>query len=136
VATPRRTGVERGLVVLVEGVLRPPRQPPRDAAAHDHGLYVIVSNDVANLKSRYPLVVPLKIVKPGDTIFGASVFIAQGEAELRYNSVADCAMIFTIPRTSIQKRYGKLSDQTMLRIDHALMVSLGLDRSLDPPGKI
>jgi mRNA interferase MazF len=132
VGDPDRSRVERGQVVRVRDVPRL-HQPSHDVPARD-SLYVVVQNDKGNHASIYTIVVSLKTLKENAVLFDVNVTIAQGDGGLHRDSVADCAIVFTIPRENVVDKIGKLRDETMRRIDRALMISFGLDRDLPTPG--
>lgn len=118
----------RGEVVIFEGALEETARPLGKRARR---LSVVVGNDVGSALSKYAIVVSLTIHNADNPPLPVTVFIskdAETEAKLRYDSVADCGMIFTIPQDAIIDRLGKLAPSTMDKLDDALKVSLGLKR--------
>jgi mRNA interferase MazF len=97
---------------------------------------VIISNNYNNARLDDVLLVPLtsNVRRAGKE--PTQVVIAQHSPEgqaggLRLDSVIDCTVIATIPKTLMVSKIGALPQETMERVDQCLMVAMAIGRSLD-----
>lgn len=87
---------------------------------------VVVQNDVGNRFSSTTIVVPLTdaahIKKPSPIY----VLVKKGDGGTTKDSYVLCDQIRTVDQRRFRNVYGTLSPQTMVNVDKALQVSLGL----------
>jgi mRNA interferase MazF len=87
---------------------------------------LIVQNDVGNRFSSTTIVVPLTAathIKAPSPIY---VFVKKGDGGSSKDSYILCDQIRTVDQQRFRAVYGSLSDETMAKVDAALLVSLGL----------
>jgi mRNA-degrading endonuclease toxin of MazEF toxin-antitoxin module len=94
---------------------------------------VIISNDYNNARLDDVLLVPLTSNTTRATREPTQVVIEMNSEEgkaggLRLDSVIDCTVIATIPRTLLVSKIGAFPNETMERIDMCLMVALSIGR--------
>jgi mRNA-degrading endonuclease toxin of MazEF toxin-antitoxin module len=94
---------------------------------------VIISNDYNNGRLDDVLLVPLTSNTTRATREPTQVVIKMKSPEgqlagLRLDSVIDCTVIATIPRTLLVNQIGILPQEIMERIDQCLMVALSIGR--------
>lgn len=94
---------------------------------------VIISNDYNNARLDDVLLVPLTSnTKRGGrepTQVVISMTSPEGQSGgLRLDSVIDCTVIATIPRTLLVNKIGAFPQETMERIDQCLMIALAIGR--------
>jgi mRNA interferase MazF len=110
----------RGMVVLVE--LDP-------VVGHEQGRTrpcVVVQNDVGNRYSSTTVIVPLTDaahVKKPSPIY---VLIKKGDGGVTKDSYVLCDQIRTVDQRRFRSVFGSLAPETMLEVDRALLISLGL----------
>jgi mRNA interferase MazF len=86
---------------------------------------LVVQNDIANRYS--PLTIVAAITsKADDDLYPTEVPVSAGEGGLERASVVLLNQIRSIDRTRLVGRLGRLRPETMVHIDQALMLSLGL----------
>jgi mRNA interferase MazF len=89
---------------------------------------VVVQNDVGNRFSSMTIVVPLTdathIRKPS----AIYVLVKKGDGGLRKDSILLGDQIRAVDLVRVRRVIGVLSPETMLQVDRALLVSLGLAR--------
>lgn len=90
---------------------------------------LILQNDIANRYSSVTIVAAITSFpdKDGKT-YPTEVFIGDSEGGLDNNSVALLNQIRTIDKGRLVKKLGVLKDKTMVQIDKAVQISLGLFR--------
>lgn len=131
--------VKKGYVVLVsfpyttdEGLTQTKRRPA-----------VIISNDNNNARLDDVLLVPLtsNVTRAGREPTQVVVLEKSEEGKaggLRLDSVIDCTVIATIPKTLLVSKIGQFPQETMERVDQCLMIALSIGRPIDdgstPPG--
>lgn len=88
---------------------------------------LILQNDIANRYSSVTIVAAITSFsdKDGKT-YPTEVFIADSESRLNNNSVALLNQIRTIDKRRLVKKLGVLKEKTMVQIDKAIQISLGL----------
>lgn len=111
--------IERGGVWLAE------LDPTRGHEIRKTRPVVVVTNDIANLKSSLVTVIPLTSQKL-DRIFRIDVLM-EGVAGLDRPSKTLVDQIRTLDKTRLVKRLAKLPDKLMAQIDERLRIHLGLD---------
>ena len=94
---------------------------------------VIISNDYNNTRLDDVLLVPLTSNTSRATREPTQVVIKMNSPEgqlagLRLDSVIDCTVIATIPRTMLVNQIGILPQEIMERIDQCLMIALSIGR--------
>lgn len=87
---------------------------------------VVVQNDVGNRFSSTTIVVPLTGATHIKTTTPIYVFVKKGEGGTSKDSYILCDQIRTVDQQRFRVVYGSLSDETMAKVDGALLVSLGL----------
>lgn len=85
---------------------------------------LIVQNDAGNKFS--PYVIVAAIHHETEKRLPVTVSVPKGAANLSKDSIVDCGLIYTIPRTSLGKFVGKLSDPYMAQVNKALKKSFAL----------
>jgi mRNA interferase MazF len=86
---------------------------------------LILQNDIANEHS--PITIVAAITSQfDDKLYPTEVPISSSEGGLTINSVVLLNQIRSIDKQRLVKRLGKLTDETMILIDQAIQISLGL----------
>ncbi len=86
---------------------------------------LIIQNDIANAYS--PVVIVAAITSRFEqSLYPTEVLLKKGEAELPHDSVALLNQIRSIDKRRLRKRIGIVEYRTMIQVDHALEISLGL----------
>jgi mRNA interferase MazF len=105
---------------------------------------VIISNDTNNVRLDDVLLVPLTSNTTRAHKEPTQVEINMNSVEgqqggLRLDSVIDCTVIATIPKTLLVNKIGAFPQETMERIDQCLMIAMSIGRPIhtgpdpDPP---
>lgn len=102
---------------------------------------VIISNDYNNARLDDVLLVPLTSNTTRATREPTQVVVEMNTPEgkaggLRLDSVIDCTVIATIPKTLLVSKIGQFPNEVMERVDMCLMVALSIGRPVqtnDPP---
>jgi len=130
-------GYRKGDVVLVsfpyttdEGTTQTKRRPA-----------VLISNNGNNLRLDDVLLVPLTSNTTRASREPTQVVVKMDSEEgklggLRLDSVIDCTVIATIPKTLLVSKIGQFPQELMERVDQCLMVALSIGRPLneeEPP---
>ncbi len=97
---------------------------------------VIISNDYNNGRLDDVLLVPLTSNTSRSTKEPTQVVITMTSPEgqqggLRLDSVIDCTVIATIPRTLLVSKIGSFPQEVMERIDQCLMIALAIGRPVN-----
>ncbi len=85
---------------------------------------VVIQNDLGNRYS--PTIIVAAITSTLRPDFDVNVIVASPEGGLHQDSTVLLNQIRTIDRSRLGRYWGRLSPQTMARIDQALSISLGL----------
>lgn len=85
---------------------------------------VIIQNNVGNQYSSVTIIAP--ITSGSDAVYPVEVKIKAPEGGLDNNSLALLNQIRTIDRLRLVKKLGQLSQDTMLKINKAILISLDL----------
>jgi mRNA interferase MazF len=85
---------------------------------------LVIQNDVGNRYS--PTIIVAAITSGGNSRFDVNVVVKAPEGGLTNDSVILLNQIRTVDKTRLGRYWGRLSPQTMLVIDEALKISLGL----------
>jgi mRNA-degrading endonuclease toxin of MazEF toxin-antitoxin module len=129
VTTTKPTQYRKGDVVLVsfpyttdEGQTQTKRRPA-----------VIISNDYNNARLDDVLLVPLTSNTTRARREQTQVEVAMNSPEgqlggLRLDSVIDCTVIATIPKTLLVNKIGEFPQEVMERIDQCLMIAMSIGR--------
>lgn len=90
---------------------------------------VIIQNDYGNLSSPTVIVVPLtsRLKKPGQQ---THVLIEPPEGGLRHPSLVLCEQVRTLEKRRLDRYLGALSDQTLARVEDALLRAIGAARDV------
>ncbi len=96
---------------------------------------VIISNDYNNARLDDVLLVPLTSNTTRAQREPTQVIVAMDTAEgkaagLRLDSVVDCTVIATIPKTLLVNKIGAFPQETMERIDQCLMIAMAIGRPI------
>lgn len=102
---------------------------------------VIISNDYNNARLDDVLLVPLtsNTTRAGrePTQVVVSMNSPEGQAGgLRLDSVIDCTVIATIPKTLLVNKIGAFPNETMERVDQCLMIAMAIGRPVQPPDAV
>lgn len=97
---------------------------------------VIISNDYNNTRLDDVLLVPLTSNTKRAVKEPTQVVIAMSSPEgqqggLRLDSVIDCTVIATIPKTLLVNKIGAFPQETMEKIDQCLMIALSIGRPIN-----
>lgn len=97
---------------------------------------VIISNNYNNARLDDVLLVPLtsNVTRAGREPTQVVVTMTSAEGQsggLRLDSVIDCTVIATIPKTLLVSKIGAFPQETMERVDQCLMVAMAIGRPLD-----
>lgn len=98
---------------------------------------VIISADANNLRLDDVLLVPLTSNTTRATREPTQVVVRMNTPEgqaagLRLDSVIDCTVIATIPKTLLVSKIGVFSQEIMEKVDQCLMVALSIGRPVLP----
>jgi mRNA interferase MazF len=88
---------------------------------------VIVSRDAINAASPVVVVVPVTTLRQGRRVYPSQVVLAAGEGGLTADSVALGEQVRAIATHRLATRRGALPRTTMVRLDHALRITLDLE---------
>jgi mRNA interferase MazF len=131
VTASKPTQYRKGDVVLVsfpyttdEGTTQTKRRPA-----------VIISNDYNNARLDDVLLVPLtsntKRARREQTQLEVAMESEEGKmGGLRLDSVIDCTVIATIPKTLLVNKIGEFPQEVMERIDQCLMIAMAIGRPI------
>lgn len=94
---------------------------------------VIISNDYNNARLDDVLLVPLTSNTSRGAREPTQVFVEMNSSEgkaggLRLDSVIDCTVIATIPKTLLVTKIGAFPNEVMERVDMCLMIALSIGR--------
>jgi mRNA-degrading endonuclease toxin of MazEF toxin-antitoxin module len=97
---------------------------------------IIISNDYNNARLDDVLLVPLTSNTTRATREPTQVVIEMNSPEgksggLRLDSVIDCTVIATIPKTLLVNKIGELPNEVMERVDMCLMVAMSIGRPVN-----
>jgi mRNA interferase MazF len=97
---------------------------------------VIISNNYNNARLDDVMLVPLtsNVTRAGREPTQVVVMQHSPEGQaggLRLDSVIDCTVIATIPKTLLVNKIGALPQESMERVDQCLMVAMAIGRPLD-----
>ena len=85
---------------------------------------LIIQNDIGNLYS--PVLIIAAITSGENARYDVQVEIKAPEGGLHHDSIVLLNQIRTIDKRRVGRYWGRLSTQTMQRIDDAIKISLGL----------
>lgn len=102
---------------------------------------VIISNDSNNARLDDVLLVPLTSNTSRATREPTQVVVLMNSPEgqaggLRLDSVVDCTVIATIPKTLLVNKIGAFPQEVMERIDQCLMIAMSIGRPVLPSDDI
>jgi mRNA interferase MazF len=110
--------VRRGDIVIVD------LEPTRGSEQSKVRPCVVIQNDLGNQHS--PVTIIACLTSGGKALFDTEIEVKAPEGGLRNDSLVLLNQLRTIDKSRVCGHYGSLSRETMTRIDHALMISLGL----------
>src|SRR5215470_17538930 len=98
---------------------------------------VLISNDYNNARLDDVLLVPLTSNTSRAAREPTQVVIAMNTPEgqaagLRLDSVIDCTVIATIPKTLLVNKIGAFPQEVMERVDQCLMIAMAIGRPIQP----
>ena len=85
---------------------------------------LIIQNDIGNLYS--PVLIVAALTSGEDARYDVEVEVKAPEGGLRRNSLVLLNQIRTIDKRRVGRHWGRLSGETMQRVDQAIRISLGL----------
>jgi mRNA interferase MazF len=94
---------------------------------------VIVSNDLANRFGQTVTVLPTQSYTAARAARAYMVDLRKPRSDLDAARVANASMVMTYDRARVVKRAGRVAPQTVVAIDRALVLHLGLEP--DPPAR-
>ena len=86
---------------------------------------LIIQNDVANEYSPITIVAAITS-KFDERLYPTEVLIKKGEAGLAQDSVILLNQLRSIDRKRLLKRFGKVTERTLKRVNNSLKISMGL----------
>jgi mRNA-degrading endonuclease toxin of MazEF toxin-antitoxin module len=100
---------------------------------------VIISNDYNNSRLDDVLLVPLTSNTSRATREPTQVVVPMNSPEghaggLRLDSVIDCTVIATIPKTLLVNKIGAFPQEIMEKVDQCLMIAMSIGRPIDNGG--
>jgi mRNA interferase MazF len=87
---------------------------------------VVISNEMANLRSGASTVVPVTSQRL-EKIWPFEVFLPQGAGGLPKDSKAKADQIRTLDHSRFIRRLGRLSPDFVEAVEHAILIHLGMD---------
>lgn len=87
---------------------------------------VVIQNDIGNANSHLTIVAPIEGAENRTKLYPVNVRLSKGEGGLAKESVVLCEQIRTVDERRFAEVWGKLSEESMRKIDEALRVSLAL----------
>jgi len=114
--------VERGEVYLVRF------DPVEGSEVGKTRPALIIQNDIANRTSPVTIVAAISSQFNPSHLYPTEVLIKAGEAGLTMDSVALFNQIRTLDKARLLSLLGKIEAQTMLEVERAIKISLGLLR--------
>ena len=88
---------------------------------------VVVSNDIANRIGQTVTVVPTQRYTPERNGRAYMVDLRPPKSNLKTPRIADASMVTTFDRSRVLKREGRVSQETLGRLDDALRIHLALE---------
>lgn len=116
-----RLEVRRGDLVWVNC------EPSRGAEPKKTRTCVVVSNDIANRFGEVVTVVPTQRFTPERNGRAYMVDLRAPHSDLKAQRIANASMVTTFDRSRLLKREGRVTKETLRRIDAALRLHLGLE---------
>lgn len=86
---------------------------------------LIIQNDIANRYSPITIVAAITS-QVSESIYPTEVLVRHPEGGLTADSIILLNQIRSVDKRRLFKRLGRVTPETMRRVDHALLVSLGL----------
>ena len=85
---------------------------------------LIIQNDIGNVYS--PVLIVAALTSGENARYDVEVEVKAPEGGLRHNSLVLVNQIRTIDKRRVGRHWGRLSAETMRRVDDAIRISLGL----------
>lgn len=86
---------------------------------------LVVSNDINNEYAATVTVVP--ITSTTDKIYPFEVFLPKGVGNLTNDSKAKANQIRTIDKMRLKKRFGKINEESLRKIEQAILIHLEIE---------
>ncbi len=99
-------------------------EPVRDAEQGKARPALVIQNDIGNRYS--PIIIVAAITSGTHARFDVNVEVKAPEGGLTNDSLVLLNQIRSVDRSRLGRYWGRLSDETMARVDEALKISLGL----------
>ena len=85
---------------------------------------LVIQNDIGNVYS--PVLIVAALTSDADARYDVQVAVRAPEGGLHHDSVVLLNQIRTIDKRRVGRYWGRLSAETMQRVDEAIRISLGL----------
>jgi len=102
--------------VVLEPVVDPEQGKARPA--------LIIQNDIGNLYS--PVLIVAALTSGENARYDVQVEVKAPEGGLQHDSLVLLNQIRTVDKRRVGRHWGRLSEETMQRVDQAIRISLGL----------
>jgi len=99
--------------------------PTVGAEIHKTRPALIIQNDIANRYSPITIVAAITS-QVSESIYPTEVLVRRPEGGLTADSIVLLNQIRSVDKRRLFKRLGRVTPETMRRVDHALLVGLGL----------
>ncbi len=87
---------------------------------------VIIQNDIANKHSPLVIVAAISSHNLEDSLYPTEVYLPKGYANLDANSAVLLGQVRTLDKRRLIKKIGNLNNETMQKVNNALLISFGL----------
>lgn len=108
-------------------VLRARLDPVEGAEQSGERPVLVISPDVINIHSPVVLIAPITSRKT-ERVYPFEAFIDPPDGGLTVRSKAMLLQMRSLDKKRLMSRYGRISEETMLQVDEALLVATGLTR--------
>jgi len=89
---------------------------------------LVMQTDAATRNPRYPNTIVLAVTTSGRTVPFHIPLSPSMDNGMRTDSFVKCEQILTISKDRLKERWGRISDEAMEAVEHALALVLGLPR--------
>ncbi|HEY4504529.1 MAG TPA: type II toxin-antitoxin system PemK/MazF family toxin [Candidatus Paceibacterota bacterium] len=87
---------------------------------------LVIQNDIGNRESDIVIVAAITSHKDSSRLYPVCVFVKAPEGGLKQDSIVRLDQIRSVDKERLGQRLGKLNNETILQINYALKISLGL----------
>jgi|SRR3989344_2027714 len=87
---------------------------------------LIIQNDIGNRESAVVIVAAITSYKKSNHLYPVNIFVKAPEGGLKQDSVVLLDQIRSVDKQRLGQRLGKLNTESIIRINHAIEISLGL----------